>query len=113
MVPAFGIVFWILRCGKIIDSLIKTSSLICTSCATTETPSIRTQWPTTHCQPIIALRMKACALISVWLSTVELEIRQPPPILQLAPITTFGPITAFSWTYADGSITTLPMMLAP
>ena len=65
MVPALGMVFYMLRCGKIIDSLINTSSLIWTSCATTETPSIRTQWPTTHCQPIIAFRMNAWALISV------------------------------------------------
>ena len=113
IVPAFGILCWMFLWGRIIDSLIKTSSFTCTSYATTLTPSILTQCPMTFYQPMIEFLINTCLLISVCGRIVELEMREPAPILQSLPMTTSGPSTADSSTWADGWISTEPMILFP
>ena len=113
IVPAFGMLLEMFLCGSIKLSLMKTSSLIQTSSATTLTPSMRTHYPTIDCQPTMLILTKACALIRVLLMTTVSASLTPLAIVQLAPMTTFGPITLEESTLAVGSISTLPMMLSP
>ena len=113
IVPAFGILLEMLLWGSIKLSLINTSSLICTSSATTLTPSILTHYPTMLYQPMMLFLIKAWLFITDLLRIHDSERRTPLPMTQSWPMATFGPMTLFASTFADGWISTFPIMLSP
>lgn len=80
-------------CGRIETDLKWSSSAKTTSSASTESPSIRTHFPMMQSKLIIESLIQEEDFTVTLANKVEFLMRTPPSILQLGPMTTFGPIT--------------------
>lgn len=96
-------------CDKIMHSVILSSSLTSISSARQLSPSIRTHLPTLHFQERMLLSMKAPVPTEQLPTKVQFLSLEPLRMMQLGPITTFGPILQPYSIVELSSISTFPM----